>query len=496
MRSFRKSVPILAALTLVAVCLPSVVTAQPAGTTASRKGPNSAATPRKRVFHERIGAAGVYDVTVVLTATAHSGVVKLTIGTVERRASKGRRAHRAVVRQRVTLGVQRLTIRASSPSSLPLIAISWRRVSAAAAPSPGVTRPSRSTPPSVPSVTPTPSPTGGAAVGINVAANSGDYFTSPAVLAAIEASKPAWVRVFIGWNAIEPQQGVYNTAEIQRYQRFFAALPTGTKVDVDVVGTPPWAAGGSTHSSTPPTDATSYAAFLSYLVTAFHGRVSAWEVWNEADAAAWWSGTVAQYAGLLKAAYPAIKSADPNATVILGGLTGNDATYLDQLYAAGAQGSFDAVGVHTDTACNVTSPSVFEHNRGTQTINQYFFLGFTAVHATMAANGDGANPIYITELGWSSTTAQCQTGAWAGQKLAGVTEPVQAAYLQQAYHCLAQPQYSYVKAAMWFELTNNGPSTAPLDNFGLLDAGYFPKAAFAAFEQESLQGDQLTGPCG
>ena len=73
---------------------------------------------------------------------------------------------------------------------------------------------------------------------------------------------------------------------------------------------------------------------------------------------------------------------------------------------------------------------------------------------------------------------------------------MQAAYLQQAYHCLAQPQYSYVKAAMWFELTNNGPSTAPLDNFGLLDAGYSPKAAFAVFEQESLQGDQLTGPCG
>ena len=67
------------------------------------------------------------------------------------------------------------------------------------------------------------------------------------MLAAIRASKPAWVRVFLGWNGIEPQQGVYNTAEIADYPRFFAALPAGTKIDVDVEGTPAWAASGSSN---------------------------------------------------------------------------------------------------------------------------------------------------------------------------------------------------------------------------------------------------------
>jgi hypothetical protein len=114
----------------------------------------------------------------------------------------------------------------------------------------------------------------------------------------------------------------------------------------------------------------------------------------------------------------------------------------------------------------------------------------------MVAAGDGAKPVYMTELGWSSTSAECQTGHWAGQKLAGVTEPTQAAYLQQAYHCLAQPEYSYVKAAMWFELFNNGATSAPLDNFGLLNQDFSAKPAFAAFTQESLHGDQLSGPCG
>jgi len=114
----------------------------------------------------------------------------------------------------------------------------------------------------------------------------------------------------------------------------------------------------------------------------------------------------------------------------------------------------------------------------------------------MVANGDAAKPIYMTELGWSTTAAECATGAWAGQKAAGVDAPTQATYLEQAYHCLAQPQYSYVKVAIWFELVDNGTSTDPLDNYGLLTAALAPKPAFAAFEQVALHGDQLSGPCG
>jgi len=337
---------------------------------------------------------------------------------------------------------------------------------------------------------------GAAEVGVNVTATSGDYFRSPAVIAALRASKPAWVRVFVGWQGIEPTQGVYNTAEIADYAHFFAALPAKTKIDVDVVGSPAWANGGSSDPRTPPANDDDYAAFLNYLANAFHGDVNAWEIWNEEDNSGWWTGSPAQYVALLKAAYPAIKSASPGSTVIVGGLTGNDGAYLSQLYADGARGSFDAVGVHTDTACNITSPYDFEYDNGTQTINQYFFLGFISIHGAMVSAGDGGLPIYMTELGWSSTSAECQTGAWAGQKLAGVTPAQQATFLAQAYHCLAQPQFSYVKAAMWFELFNGGTSTDPLDNFGLLDHNYVAKPAFSAFEQESLHGDQLSGPCG
>jgi hypothetical protein len=45
-----------------------------------------------------------------------------------------------------------------------------------------------------------------------------------------------------------------------------------------------------------------------------------WEVWNEPDFGIFWSGSVEEYYRLLEVAYKSIKTADPEATVILGGL--------------------------------------------------------------------------------------------------------------------------------------------------------------------------------
>ena len=41
---------------------------------------------------------------------------------------------------------------------------------------------------------------------------------------------------------------------------------------------------------------------------------------------------------------PAVKSADPNATVVFGGTSGNDTGFVDGAYRAGAKGSFDVIG--------------------------------------------------------------------------------------------------------------------------------------------------------
>ena len=334
-----------------------------------------------------------------------------------------------------------------------------------------------------------------AQTGVNVAPTSGDYFVSPSVHRAIERLHPAWVRVFMGWNALESAPGVYNTAILRNYHAFFASLPRGTRVDLDLEGTPAWAS-GSTDIATPPRDPGSFAAFARFIASTFRGQVSAYEIGDEEDTPSGWHGSVAQFAALLHAAYPAIKAVDPTAQVIAGGLAGNDYQYLQALYGAGGGGAFDAVAVHTDDACNVTSPTVFAFDRGTQTINRYYFLGFTSVHAVMAAHGDGAKPIMMSEIGWSSTSAQCQTGAWAGRKAAGVPPATQAAFLEQAYRCLAEPRFGYVEAALWFGLFDNAVGPAMNDNYGLLTHELTSKPAYGAFLSVSRHPHRLRAGCG
>jgi hypothetical protein len=304
----------------------------------------------------------------------------------------------------------------------------------------------------------------------------------------ISALGTHWVRVFATWPDLEPQRGSFAQNWMASYEQLFKSLPAGTKVIVDVVDTPSWET-GSSDESTPPANPADYAGFVGQLAERWGSRVAAYEIWNEEDSPSWWAGgpNPSAYTQLLKATYPVIKAAEPKATVVLGGLTGNDFPFLQGVYAAGGKGSFDAVGVHTDTACDVLSPYEFLREADGQMLPDSF-LAYREVHAVEVANGDDS-PIWMTELSWRTTSATCPEGAFAGQKPEGVTESQQAEYLSQAYHCLEGN--SYVKVALWFDLEDEGSVLS-----GLLRSDGSRKPAFAAMENYARKGDQLTGPCG
>jgi hypothetical protein len=331
-------------------------------------------------------------------------------------------------------------------------------------------------------------------------AETGVVINGPAGLVPQSASQLAplgvgWVRGFVPWTVFEPNAGHLNEPQISALESGLAALPKGTKVILDVVNTPEWES-GSSDPSTPPHNPGDYARFIGALARRFAGRVAAWEIWNEEDASLWWAGgpDPAAYTDLLKAAYPAVKQADSKATVVLGGLTGNNYEYLSQLYAHGAKGSFDAVGVHTDTICSVVSPyEILRNGRTDQRINRWAFLGYRTVHEVMLANGDNS-PIWMTELGWSTSTQVCNSGAWAGKKAAGVSPQQQATFLLQAYHCLARD--SYVQVGIWYGLQDIEPFDSARGSYGLLDSNLAPKPAYGALADYSHNGDRLSEPCG
>jgi Cellulase (glycosyl hydrolase family 5)/Bacterial Ig domain len=311
---------------------------------------------------------------------------------------------------------------------------------------------------------------------------------SPGSIEQASALGAHWIRVFAPWDVLEPTAGSHPSNWLWTYDQLLATVPKGTKVILDVVGTPTWES-GSQAANAPPRNAADYASFLHFLASRWVGKVAAYEIWNEEDSPQWWAGTPdpAAYTRLLESAYPAVKTADPNAQVVLGGLTGNDYNFLEGVYQAGGKGSFDAVGVHTDTACNINSPYTFLRDPDGR-LEPDSFLGYREVHATELANGDD-KPIWMTEMSWRTTSATCSEGAFAGQKAGGVSEAQQAEYLQQGYHCLAEDPY--VQVALWYPLQDEGPVTS-----GLLRANLTPKPAYAAMQSYLQHGDQLTGSCG
>ncbi len=188
------------------------------------------------------------------------------------------------------------------------------------------------------------------------------------------------------------------------WSKLDAVIDAATARDMGVLGvinaTPPWA--GTLLVGHP--DPTAYASFASAVATRYQGKISAYEVWNEPNGATFWSPPdAASYTELLKAAYPAIKAADPDATVIAGvlgavstvpGITVNPVTFVTQMYADGAHGFFDALSYH---------PYQYTTPFSLGTVPDSPMMQTEAIRALMAAAGDGALKLWATEYGLPTT---------------------------------------------------------------------------------------------
>lgn len=246
-------------------------------------------------------------------------------------------------------------------------------------------------------------------------------------------------------------------------------------------------------SNAAPSDPQQYALAVGRLAEVYKGRIEAIEIWNEADEPHFWAGAPqpAKYVDLLQRSYTAIKAVDPKVKVVFSPTVGHNYNFLEQAYAAGAKGYFDVMAAHTDTACNVASPTEYYRDGGR--IGRYVFLGYRELRATMLAQGDD-KPIWLTEIGWSAAQHTCESGMWAGQKLAGVDEAAQAQFTREAYHCLAQDPY--VEVAMWFNNRDLIADGKMNNMYGLLRFDGTQRPVYSVLKDIGARGDTLTGPCG
>lgn len=221
-------------------------------------------------------------------------------------------------------------------------------------------------------------------------------------LAAMASVGARWVRLDIDWSVIEADQGRFDWSEHDRL------IDAARSADLEVLGmlaySPPWARPPDSTDKHPPFDHGDFARFAAEAVTRYGpDGVAAWQIWNEPNSRLFWStGPDPElYGHLLEATAAAIRTVDPDATIVSGGLAPavdrpedgwlSPETFLTGLLGSAALAEVDAVGIH---------PYSFPArplDRDSGSWNT--FLRLPALHDRLIEADVGPRQIWITEYG-------------------------------------------------------------------------------------------------
>ncbi len=311
----------------------------------------------------------------------------------------------------------------------------------------------------------------------------------------LRAAGVQWIRASVNWAGLEPdRKGELNDGLLAEYDYAVAqAHAAGLQVLMPIAdGVPYWASGDPGKRvdgdgerrwevTWRPTRAADYGDIVGAVVERFSALgVHTYQLWNEPNHPRFWpSGpSAAEYLPLLREGYRAAKEADPSATVLLGGLSKSDFSYLEDLYRLGAGAYFDAVAVQPYTfGVDPTASWKGVHEwEDPDRISVNAFPAIKEVRASMAAFGDAEKDVWLTEFGYSTTT---QDG--------GVTPQRQAAFLRKAYRYVER--FPWVKALFWYS-ARNSPFDEDADTyegrFGLLTTDWRPKPSYSALRSYAL----------
>lgn len=127
------------------------------------------------------------------------------------------------------------------------------------------------------------------------------------------------VRAYIYWGQVEPSPGEYDFHVVDT---LLTQLDDNIEAWLTVCSSSPWATRQASDflPPSPAKDVDQYREFVRRLVEHCAGRITYWQCENEpSNTGLLWAGTAEEYVAQLTAFHAAVKSADPNATVVLGG---------------------------------------------------------------------------------------------------------------------------------------------------------------------------------
>ncbi len=205
-----------------------------------------------------------------------------------------------------------------------------------------------------------------------------------------------WVRQSFPWALIEPAPGQYDWAPWDRLVE--EAAVRGLRPIAVLERPPDWA-------GSPPAPA-DFARFAGAFAARYGDRIRYYQVWHNPNLRDGW-GTrphPAQYAELLRQAALAIRTADPDARILLGSLAPtaergpenlSEVRFLEELYITGAAPYFDIVtaqayGFETGPDDRRVDEKVLNFSRA------------VLIREFMEAHGDGNKALWVSHFGWNS----------------------------------------------------------------------------------------------
>lgn len=318
------------------------------------------------------------------------------------------------------------------------------------------------------------------AVGVNTHFGQGRWDADKA-MPLIKAAGIGWIRDEIPWSTVEKSKARFAyPSYVDNYIRLASELKLKPLVVLDYANErvyPGPIAGNAEH----------FANYAQSTVSRYSETVKHWEVWNEPRPQTFGTKDWEGYTAFLKQVYTAVKGVDKNSTVIAcggggsGGGAGGDC--VGGIFKYGGKSYMDAFSIHP-----YMSP--FDPDKGYPAKNSPFTpmggrVNVGSVSRLMESHiklekrsASRFPPVYVTEIGWPSTTLPYANG-----------EAAQAAFLLRT---LIQAQrLNIIRSTFWYDFVNDGANgTNKEHNFGLLYQDYTPKPAYSAM---AVMNHMLTG---
>jgi hypothetical protein len=297
-----------------------------------------------------------------------------------------------------------------------------------------------------------------------------------------------FIRQEFPWEDIEqPSKGQFwdtkfNHSTWDKYDRIVAlANEYGLEIIARLDHPPDWTRhdAHARGNFAPPDNYDDYGDFVAAVVTRYRGKVKYYQLWNEPNIYPEWGEqpvNAADYARLLKIGYTRAKMADPDVVILSAGLaqtieTGprnvSDLIFLQQMYDAGARGSFDILAVQDYGL--FTGPG--DRRLDPERTN---FSRPILIREIMVKNGDADKPVWAMEVGWNALPE-----SFADAPFGRVTETQQAHYAVQAYQ-RAQEEWPWMGAMMYwfFKRADDHEKDQPFYYFRLFDPDFSPRPVY------------------